>query len=69
MTKKHRGNPVLTLRLPAWQIAGLKTIARESQTTVSQLLREQVDSLMWANNIVPSPIPLPGQISTQDLTE
>ena len=39
MAKKQRGNPLIALRLPQWQIDGLKLLAKQEATTVSEILR------------------------------
>ena len=68
MSNKQWGDPVITLRLPAWQIAGLKRIAADSNSTVSALIREQIDTLLYVNGITEdkkAPI-LDGQVSTKD---
>ena len=63
-----KGTPIITLRIPSWQITGLKILAQKKNSTVSDILREYIDSVLWANNIRPdSPAQLPGQISTTDL--
>ena len=68
MASKQWGDPVLTLRLPAWQISGLKKIASEHQTSVSALIRDQIDALLYVNNITAeAERPLDGQIRTSDL--
>ena len=65
---KHWGDPVITLRIPAWQVSGLKIVAKNANTTVSALIREQIESILWANGIAaPSAQQIDGQISTKDL--
>ena len=65
---KNQWDPVLTLRIPAWQIAGLKRIAADTNSTVSALVREQIETLLYVNGIIEdkkAPI-LDGQVSTKD---
>lgn len=70
MPKKQWGDPVITLRIPAWQISGLKMLAKRTGTSVSALIREQIDSVLWINGIKgPEPEQLPGQISVKDLPD
>ena len=53
---------VMTLRLPIWQINGLKIAAKEDGTTVSALLREHVTACLKGHGITETAIvPLPGQ--------
>ena len=69
MAKKQWGDPVITLRIPAWQIAGLKRVAADTNSTVSALIREQIDTLLYVNGITEGknePI-LDGQVSVKDL--
>ena len=51
MYKKSYGDPVMTVRLPAWQIAGLKIVAREENTTSSELIRSYVAALLRDHGI------------------
>ena len=66
---KQWGDPVITLRIPKWQIAGLKKLAAENGTSVSALIREQIESVLYINGITAAPTPsvIEGQISTSDL--
>ncbi len=53
---------VMALRLPLWQINGLKIAAKEDGTTVSALLREHVTACLQEHGITETAIvPLPGQ--------
>ena len=66
---KNQWDPVLTLRVATWQIAGLKRIAADTNSTVSALIREQIDTLLYVNGITEGknePI-LDGQVSVKDL--
>lgn len=69
MAKKQWGDPVITLRIPAWQIAGLKRVAADTNSTVSALIREQIDTLLYVNGITDGKTAptLDGQISSKDL--
>ena len=69
MSNKQWGDPVITLRLPAWQIAGLKRIAADSNSTVSALIREQIDTLLYVNGFSAgnTASTLDGQVSVKDL--
>ena len=64
-----KGRPTIALRLDKWQIAGLKLIARRNGLTVSDLIREMIDSLLLVNGIGASSEELPGQITTNDLID
>lgn len=68
MANKQWGDSVLTLRIPKWQIAGLKKVAADHQTTVSALIREHINSILYVNGItIESEQPLDGQIRASDL--
>ena len=58
----YRGRPIITLRLPREYIAGLKILAREEGTTVSDLLRDLIKGELDAHHISVEPKPLEGQI-------
>ena len=67
---KYRGRPILTMRLPAWQIAALKIKARENETDVSTLLRDLIDGyLRHVGMSEASTEILDGQIKFEDLDE
>ena len=51
MQKNYYGDPVLTLRMPAWQITGLKLVARKENTTPSELIRDMVAAILAENGI------------------
>ena len=72
MASKQWGDPVITLRIPKWQIAGLKMIARKTGHTVSFLIRDQIEAVLSLYDITEQSIstePIPGQISTSDLVD
>jgi predicted DNA-binding protein len=39
MAYKQRGNPIITVRLPPQLIVQLKEVAKETGTTISELIR------------------------------
>ena len=45
------GDPVMTLRLPAWMISGLKQVALKEDTSVSALIREMVGTCLDQHGI------------------
>lgn len=53
MYKKEYGDPVVTVRMPKWQIAGLKLVARKEHTTPSELIRDMVAAVLYENGITP----------------
>ena len=63
MTKKHRGRPIITLRLDAGRIAALKMAAGKHGLTVSDLLRQLIDEQLTKDGIPTTSEPLPGQLS------
>ena len=72
MASKQWGDPVITLRIPKWQIAGLKILAKRTGHTVSFLIREQIEAVLALYDITEStinPDPIPGQISTSELMD
>lgn len=70
MPEKYRGNPIMTLRLPSWQVAGLKWLANNRQTSVSTLIRTMIENLLEENGITEGfPSEIPGQIRTSDLLD
>ena len=65
---KYRGRPILTLRLPRWQIAALRLKAQENETDVSTLLRDLIDGyLRHVGMSEASTEILDGQIKCDDL--
>ena len=50
-----RGRPQIAIRLTPNQITGLKIIAKRNNTTISDLIRDMVESLLWANGIDADP--------------
>ena len=63
MAKKHRGRPIIALRLDASRIAALKMAASKHGLTVSDLLRQLIDDQLNRDGIQTTSEPLPGQIS------
>lgn len=63
MAKKHRGRPIITLRLDAGRIAALKMAASKHGLTVSDLLRQLIDEQLSRDGITANADPLPGQMS------
>ena len=60
---KHRGRPIITLRLDAGRIAALKMAASKHGVTVSDLLRKLIDDQLSRDGIAANSGPLPGQMS------
>ena len=48
---KHKGKPIMTLRMSKWQISGLKYCARKEGTTVSAIIRDLIDAYLAKNGI------------------
>lgn len=70
MPSKHWGKPIITLRLPQWQITALKMIAHRNECTVSDLLHELIDAYLSQVEDIPRPTDaIPGQITANDLLE
>ena len=63
MAKKHRGRPIITLRLDAARIAALKMAAGKHGLTVSDLLRQLIDDQLKQDGISVTSEPMPGQVS------
>ena len=63
MAKRHRGRPIITLRLDAARIAALKMAAGRHGMTVSDLLRQLIDDQLKQDGISVTSDPLPGQVS------
>ena len=63
MAKKHRGRPIITLRLDAGRIAALKICARGHGLTVSDLIRQLIDKQLKEDGITASTEQLPGQLT------
>ena len=63
MAKKHRGRPIITLRLDAGHIAALKMAANKHGMTVSDLIRQLIDEQLTRDGIPATSEPLPGQMS------
>jgi len=63
VAKKHKGRPIITLRLDAARIAALKMAANKHGLTVSDLIRQLIDDQLKQDGISVSSEPLPGQMS------
>lgn len=63
MAKKHRGRPIITLRLDAGRITALKIAAGKHGLTVSDLIRQLIDEQLTKDGISAANEPLPGQMS------
>ena len=63
MAKRHRGRPIITLRLDAGRIAALKMAADRHGVTVSDLIRQLIDDQLSRDGISPTSKPLEGQLS------
>lgn len=63
MVKRHRGKPIITLRLDAGRIAALKMAANRHNTTVSDMLRDLIDDQLHRDGIKPVERPIDGQIT------
>ena len=63
MAKRHRGRPIITLRLDVGRIAALKMAADRHGVTVSDLLRQLIDDQLSRDGISPASKPLEGQMS------
>ena len=59
---KHRGRPILTLRLGPEIIAALKMSANRHGLTVSDLLRQLIDDQLRRDGISTTDKPIDGQI-------
>lgn len=66
MTKQY-GDPVLTVRIPREKLAMLKLLARQEQTTVTEILRPLIDQRLEESHIQPPTTTIPGQITSTDL--
>ena len=58
----YRGRPILSLRLPRKYIAGLQILAREQNTTVSDIIRDMVKATLDEHHITTAPQPIEGQL-------
>lgn len=63
MAKRHRGRPIITMRLDAGRIAALKMAASKHRLTVSDLIRQLIDEQLSKDGIPITSEPLPGQMS------
>jgi len=62
VAKKHKGRPIITLRLDAARIAALKMAANKHGLTVSDLIRQLIDDQLKQDGISVTSEPLPGQV-------
>lgn len=60
---KPWGQPVLSLRLPAEDINGLKQLATDRQQTVTGILKEMIEDLLRQEGVRTAPKQLDGQIT------
>lgn len=63
MVAKHRGRPIITLRLEPGKIAALKICAQQRGLTVSDLIRWLIDDQLQRDGISTTSAPLDGQMS------
>lgn len=65
---RYRGSPILSMRLPEWQIKALKIKAAENETDVSTLIRELIDGYLRHVGMSEASVEiLDGQIKCDDL--
>lgn len=65
---RYRGSPILSMRLPEWQIKALKIKAAENETDVSTLIRELIDGYLQHVGMSEASVEiLDGQIKCDDL--
>lgn len=60
--RNYRGNPIITIRLEETQVEGLRRLANEQLTTVSEIIRTLVRQYLRENHVEARPRPLDGQI-------
>ena len=60
---RHRGRPIVTLRLDSGTIAALRMCANNHGLTVSDLLRQLIEAKLREDGISTSSKPIDGQIS------
>ena len=51
-----RGRPTMNVRLEPWQLTALKILAKREGCTVSDLIRESVDTILTVNNLTPETV-------------
>lgn len=67
---KNRGNPHISLRIPPHYITGLKILSKRTGRTVGDLIREQIESILYVNGLLNAQQePIAGQVSVKDLTD
>ena len=63
---KPWGQPVLSIRLPAEDIRGLKHLALRRELTVTEIVRDLIEQLLDEEGIPRKPEQLPGQMSISE---
>ena len=63
---RHRGRPIITLRMDPGTIAALKISARNHGLTVSDLIRQLIDEQLKADGITAVSMPIAGQRDIDD---
>ena len=56
-----RGSPMISIRLPQQTITALRKISKDDQTSVSDLIRQQIDQLIAEKGVRIPTEQLPGQ--------
>ena len=63
MATRHRGRPIITLRLDTATIAALKISANRHGLTVSDLIRQLITEQLHRDGISTAPAPIDGQLT------
>lgn len=58
-----RGTPIISIRLPRETITALRKISKDTNVSVSDLIRQQIDAYIASQDIHVTPEQLPGQMS------
>ena len=67
---KNRGNPHISLRIPPHYIAGLKILSKRTGRSVGDLIREQIETLLYVNDLLnTNEEPIAGQVTANDLID
>lgn len=67
---KQRGNPHISLRISPSYITGLKILSKRTGRSVGDLIREQIETLLYVNGLTnPGETQLAGQVTTNDLID